>query len=212
MLEKLLEFLAHLKTGAAAGIFVVGATGVLITGTVVNGDVRLHVSPAVAAAASPSPTPRTTGESALCVDAVRARDDALRAVRAEKEKAVTDLETLKEIATSLAKRANKDLPDDTLAEAQRTTALELDRVAADATRAVRQAQDLTPCEDGDPATGLVTDLADLRRRYQVIVDQTKQQLRDILQRAAEVFEKLVREARVKKQEASSGSSGSSSGG
>lgn len=213
MLEKLLEFLAHLKAGAAAGIFVVGATGVLITGTVVNGDVSLRVTPAVAAAASPSPSPaRTTGESALCVDAVRARDDALRAVSSEKDKALTDLKTLKEIAASLAKRANKDLPDETLTAAQRTAALELERVAADAARAIRQVQDLTPCEDGDPTTGLVLDLADLRRRYQVVVEQVQQQLRDVLQRAAEAFEKLVREARAKKVQASSSSGGSSGSG
>lgn len=212
MLERILEFLAHLKGGAAAGIFVVGATGVLITGTVVNGDVRLSVSPALAAAASPSPSPvRTATESALCVEALQARDEALRAVLAEKEKALTDLQTLREIAASLARRANKDLPDETLTAAQRGLALELERVAADAARGIRQVQDLTPCEDGDPATGLVVDLADLRQRYRVVVDQARQQLRGVLQRAAEAFEKLVREAPVKKQKASASGGSHSSG-
>lgn len=212
MLERILEFLAHLKGGAAAGIFVVGATGVLITGTVVNGDVRLSVSPALAAAASPSPSPvRTATESALCVEALQARDEALRAVLAEKEKALTDLQTLREIAASLARRANKDLPDETLTAAQRGLALELERVAADAARGIRQVQDLTPCEDGDPATGLVVDLADLRQRYRVVVDQARQQLRGVLQRAAEAFEKLVRDAPVKKRQVSASGGSHSSG-
>lgn len=212
MLERILEFLAHLKGGAAAGIFVVGATGVLITGTVVNGDVRLTVSPALAAAASPSPSPQhAVTESALCVEAIQARDEALRAVLAEKEKALTDLKTLREIAASLARRANKDLPDETLGTAQRGVALELERIAADAARAVRQVQDLTPCEDGNPATGLVVDLADLRQRYRVVVDQARQQLRGVLQRAAEAFEKLVRDAPVKQKQVSASGGSHSTG-
>ena len=214
MLERLLEFLAHLKVGASAGVFVVGATGVLITGTVMNGDVRLTVHPSVAAAASPSPTPSASPatESAACIEALRARDEALRAVGAEREKALDDLRTLKEIAAGLARTADKDLPDATLEAARREAAAELERVAADAQRAVRQAVDLAPCEDGDPSTGLIVDIADLRQRYRVIVEQTQQQLRSVLQRAAEVFERLVREARTKKQQASSASGGSSGSG
>ena len=217
MLEKLLEFLAHLKGGAAAGIFVVGATGVLITGTVVNGDVRVHVTPAIAAAAAPGPGPATSEddedednkESAACVEAVRVRDQALRAVAAEKEKALTDLQTLKEIASSLARRANKDLPDETLTATQRAIALELERIGTEAARATRQVLDLAPCEDGNPTTGLVVDLADLRQRYRVIVDLTQQQLRSALQRAAEALEKLVRDAPIKPQQQESDASGGS---
>lgn len=212
MLEKLLEFLAHLKAGAAAGVFVVGATGVLITGTVVNGDVRLQVSPAIAAAASPSPTPVPSGESSICVEAVRARDDALRAAAAAKEKALTDLQTLKEIAASLARKANKDLRDETLTAAQREVALEIERVGTAAAREIRQVLDLAPCEDGDPATGLVVDVADLRQRYKVVVDREKLQLQEVLQRAAGIFEKLVREAPAKKPQASSDSGGSDDSG
>lgn len=222
MVEKLLEFLAHLKSGAAVGVFVVGTTGVLITGTVVNGDVRLHVSPAVAVAAVPGNGPTTSDddedededkdkkESAACVEAVRARDDALRAVAVEKEKALKDLHTLREIAASLARKANKDLSDETLATAQRALALDIDRVAADAARAIREFRSLAQCEDGDPATGLVLDLtiAKLRESYQVIVDKAKGDLQVVLQEAAAAFQKLIDAARVKKQQASSASGGS----
>ena len=215
MFERLLDLLTHLKAGASAGVFVVGATGVLITGTVTNGDVRLTVQQPVPAAASPSPTPggSPTVESALCVEALRARDEAARAIATDRERTLGDLRTLKEIAAGLARSANKDLPDATLEAARRELAAEIDRISVDATRAVRQAIDLAPCEDGDPTTGLIVDIADLRQRYRVIVEQTQQQLRGVLQRAAEVFERLVREARAKKQQASSasGASGASSG-
>lgn len=222
MVEKLLEFLAHLKGGAAVGVFVVGATGALITGTVVNGDVRLHVSPAVAEAAVSGNGPTTSDddededededkkERAACVEAVRARDDALRAVAVEKEKAVKDLHSLREIAASLARKANKDLSDETLATAQRALALKIDGIAADAAREIREFRSLAPCEDGDPATGLVLDLtiAQLRERYKVIVEKAKEDLQKVLQDAAAAFQRLIDAAQVKKQQASSASSGS----
>lgn len=224
MVEKLLEFLAHLKGGAAVGVFVVGATGALITGTVVNGDVRLHVSPAVAVAALPGNGPATSDEdedkdedededkkeSAACVEAVRARDDALRAVAVEKEKALKDLHTLREIAASLARGANKELSDETLATAQRALALRIDGIAADAARLIRDVPSLAPCEDGNPATGLVLDLtiAELREKYTVIVDKAKEDLQKVLQDAAAAFQELIAAAGVLKQQASSASGGS----
>lgn len=223
MVEKLLEFLAHLKGGAAVGVFVVGATGALITGTVVNGDVRLHVSPAVAVAAVSGNGPTTSDddedededdkdkkESAACVEAVRARDAALRAVAVEKEKALKDLHTLREIAESLARKANKDLSDETLTTAQRALALKIDGIAADAAREIRELRSLAQCEDGDPATGLVLDLtiAQLRERYKVIVETAKEDLQKVLQDAAADFQRLIDAAQVKKQQASSASSGS----
>jgi hypothetical protein len=51
-----------------------------------------------------------------------------------------------------------------------------DGVQAETDKAIRDAADLRRCEDNDPNTGVVMDVADLRQRLAVVVDRGVEQL------------------------------------
>ncbi len=90
----------------------------------------------------------------------------------------------------------------------------MDAVRSRARDEIRLDTELSPCEDNNPATGVAlsdTAIADLRQRYRVIVDRAVTDLQTILVNAGTLFDRLVREARLKRVEAGSASGGSGSG-
>ena len=203
LFDRIVEIILHLKLGTAAAVLIVGMSGVLITATVVGDEVRIRVF---------APAAAHTTEGAGCDAALAARREALTTLDDEVARARADLRTLRDLAEALAERTDKDLSDETLDAAERDVRAQMDAVRTRARDEIRLAADLSSCEDNDPNTGLALDIADLRQRYRVIVDRAVTDLRAILVSAGEVFDRLVREARMKRVEAGSASgSGSDSG-
>jgi len=206
LFDRLIELVLHLKLGTAAAVLIVGLSGVLITATVVGDEVRIQVFAPAAA--------HQTSEGAGCEAALAARSEALRRLDDELAKARADLRVIRDLAEALAERTNKDLSDETLDAAEQDVRAQMDAVRSRAREEIRLDTNLSACEDNDPATGIVlsdTALADLRQRYRVIVDRAVTDLQTILVNAGELFDRLVREARMKRVEAGSASGGSGSG-
>ena len=202
LFDRLIELVLHLKLGTAAAVLIVGLSGVLITATVVGDEVRIQVF---------APAAAQTTEGASCEAALAARNEALHRLDNELAKARADLRVIRDLAEALADRTNKDLSDETLDAAERDVRAQMEAVRTRAREEIRLAADLSPCEDNDPATGVVVDIADLRARYRVIVDRAITDLQTILVNAGELFDRLVREARMKRVEVGSESGGSGSG-
>jgi len=202
LFDRLIELVLHLKLGTAAAVLIVGLSGVLITATVVGDEVRIQVF---------APAAAQTTEGASCEAALAARNEALHRLDNELAKARADLRVIRDLADALADRTNKDLSDETLDAAERDVRAQMEAVRTRAREEIRLAADLSPCEDNDPATGVVVDIADLRARYRVIVDRAITDLQTILVNAGELFDRLVREARMKRVEVGSESGGSGSG-
>lgn len=206
LFDRLIELFLHLKLGTAAAVLIVGLSGVLITATVVGDEVRIQVFAPAAA--------HQTSEGPGCEAALAARSEALRRLDDEVAKARADLRVIRDLAEALAERTNKDLSDETLDAAEGDVRAQMDAVRSRARDEIRLDTNLSACEDNDPATGIVlsdTALADLRQRYRVIVDRAITDLQTILVNAGELFDRLVREARMKRVEAGSASGGSGSG-
>lgn len=107
------------------------------------------------ATACGSPQPATLGqqsgaESRECQEALRVRTEVLQRI---------DRDHAAAVKAKPAARANAD------------------RIRDDARQQIAAAANLQPCEDGNPATGVAVDIADLRQRLTVVADRTSVQLK-----------------------------------
>lgn len=135
MLEKLLELLLHAKSGAVAAVFVVGATGALVTATVQNGTTTITITqttasptgtatasptatatatPTATATATPTASPEGTGKG--CSDWAHERADAVQTVNNAYAKLHSELmklrkDTDKEAREEIIEEADEDLKD-----------------------------------------------------------------------------------------------------
>lgn len=214
-IEKLLEIFLAARGALAAGILVVGSTGVVITGVMGPGnDVALAVlAPIVSPSPSPTSSPTAaapTAPPAGCAAALAVRSEALKALQDERAKALADLRTIRRTAAALAKAGNRELSEAALDSAERELAAQIEQRLLDAKGALVAAADLTPCESNDPSRGAFFDLADLRERYRVVVERLKKELRDVLVQAGERFDALLKQAKPKQPPARSTSGGSDS--
>lgn len=213
-IEKLLEIFLAARGALAAGILVVGSTGVVITGVMGPGnDVALAVlAPVVTASPSPQPSPTAvapTTAPAGCAAALAVRSEALNALQDERAKALADLRTIRRTAAALAAAGNRELGEAALDSAERDVAALIDQRLLDAKAALAAAADLSSCDSNDPARGAFFDLADLRERYRVVVERLKKELREVLVQAGERFDALLKEAKPKQSPARSTGSGGS---
>lgn len=215
VVEKLLEIFLAARGALAAGILVVGSTGVVITGVMGPGnDIALAVlAPVVSPSPSPQPLPTAavpTTAPAGCAAALTVRTEALQALQEERAKALADLRTIRRTAAALAKAGNRELSEAALDSAERAVAAQIEQRLVDARAALAAAADLGPCESNDPARGAFFDLADLRERYRVVVERLKKELREVLVQAGERFDVLLKEAKPKQPPPPSTGSGGSS--
>ncbi len=120
MFEKLLALILHAKSGVVAAVLVAGTTTLVVTGTVTPENINLTLTPT--ATTSPTTSPSSTPNSSpllvinlspkasekvkhaekpqSCADAAHLRNDALKDVKAARDKARHDLDTLKALAKS----------------------------------------------------------------------------------------------------------------
>ena len=131
LLEKLFELLLHAKGGAISAIFVLGATGALVTATTQNGVTTItitqaspspSVSPATTASPAPNAAPSASAPLALnplsssptlsgsaspspCAEAAHDRNDAVRLVNRTSSQLHVQLEHLRRDARTDAARS-----------------------------------------------------------------------------------------------------------
>lgn len=214
VIEKLLEILLTARGSLAAGILVVGSTGVVITGVVGPGnDIALAVLAPVASA-SPSPRPSPTQAApttppAGCAAALAVRSETLQALQEERVRALGDLRTIRRTAAELASAGRRDLGERALESAERELAAQVEQKLDGAKAALRDLADLTPCESNDPGQGAYFDLADLRERYRLVVEQLRRELRGLLVQAGQRFDALLKDAKPVPPPAPSSASGGS---
>ncbi len=161
MFEKLLALILHAKSGLVAGVLVVGTTTLLVTGTVTPNHVDLTLTP-VTASASPSgslSSPATSSPAVAspkasekakaaekpqsCADAAHARNDAIKDVKAARDKARHDLDTLKSQAKS------KNLKSDQFEKYLETAKKTVDEARETAQKAIQELVSFKHDEDED---------------------------------------------------------------
>ncbi len=169
-----------------AALIVLGTTGFVVTGTVdKEGDtVELTVR---------------SLEDKTCVDALIAQTETLLMLDVLAADATGQLRRLRDRAREQADDAHKVI-DETALRAQ--LALSSDRIREELAAARKLAldeADLSKCQDGDPKTGIVLDVADLRVRYDRILRDFGTKLNGVLSEAQVVFDNLVATAQPKAQ-------------
>ncbi len=185
---------AHLLTAAKipliATLLVVGTTGFTVTGQVQadeEGSRRfdLIVAPL---------------ENKTCVDALIAQTSALLEVDVLAGDAQDQLRRMRDRAFSAADDQHKVL-DGTAARAQveTTSGAITQDLAATRARILAEA-DLGNCQDRNPDTGVVLDVADLRARYDKIVRDFGARLNGLLDQAQTAFDALVASAQPKPEQ------------
>jgi hypothetical protein len=175
------------KIPLIATLLVLGTTGFVVTGTI-QGDeedgrtVNLTIRPL---------------ETKTCVDALIAQTEALLEVDMLAADANGQLRHMRDRARESADEQNKII-DETALRAQVETSSNrmLDELSA-ARKQILDAADLSKCQDGDPATSVTLDVADLRNTYDRIVRDFGTKLNAILDEAQQAFDVLVANAQPK---------------
>ena len=185
------------KIPLIATLLVLGTTGFVVTGTI-QGDedddrkVNLIIHPL---------------ESKTCVDALIAQTEALLEVDMLAADAKAQLRHMRDRARESADEQNKIIDDVALrAQVQTSSDRIFDELSA-ARKQILDAADLSKCQDGNPATGVTLDIADLRNTYDRIVRDFGTKLNAILDEAQQAFDVLVANAQPKppKQNSKQGS-------
>lgn len=162
MFEKLLALLVHGKAAAAAGVLVVGTSGLLVTGTIGGQDVNLTLTP-VSQEVTTEQTTTNTQSSPLVSETQPTNEDGT--VGAEPEKGCSNDAHARNLAQATVKLA-WDLARDELetlgaeaiadgavkkdvAKVLRDAKKDLDGIRKDGQGAVHEAADLGNCKDDD---------------------------------------------------------------
>ena len=186
------------KIPLIATLLVLGSTGFIVTGTISGDDdgrtVHLTVQPL---------------ESRKCIDALIAQTETMLQLDALAADATEQLHEMRERARDQADDQNKLLDAAALfARFNSSSALIREALAA-ARQDVLKAADLGKCQDGDPATTVDLDIADLRAKYDQIVRDFGLKLNGVLTDAQRAFDVLVATAPQKPPRAQKGSASSS---
>ena len=174
------------KIPLIATLLVLGTTGFVVTGTI-EGDeddrtVNLTIHPL---------------ETKTCVDALIAQTEALLEVDMLAADANAELRHMRDRARENADEQNKIIDETALrAQVQTSSNRMLDELSA-ARKQILDAADLSKCQDGNPATGVTLDVADLRNTYDRIVRDFGRKLNAILDEAQQAFDVLVANAQPK---------------
>jgi hypothetical protein len=174
MFEKLLALLLHAKGSVVAGLFVVGTTGILVSGTINGENVNLTIQPLTSPTATASatatatatpllshgtPTPVAASATATpvngdCEKNSHARNDALKALQAAWEKSRQDLALLQMVAREKGKG---DQAEKALSAAKKA----IDSIRRDAAKKIQAAAHLDKsCAKSDDDTDVEVDELD----------------------------------------------------
>lgn len=197
----LLSLVAHLKAAAVLWIVVIGGAGLILVGA---------IAPAPAGA-RPAEHPSVEAHSPNGCDEARAvRDATLARLEFDYRQALADVRSLREAAARDAATQNKLLTSDTLDGIERAARAELTARWEVARAEIAAVADLHGCDGDDEDEGQIFDIADLRNRYNLIVDRALGDFKRIVRGAADRFDAAVRAAPVRVPPR--GSQGSSSQG
>lgn len=180
LIEKLI-LLLHGK-GLLAVLLALSTGGLVVTGTIDGKKVDLTVK---------------SLESAACVAAVLARAEATLEIEERFADAKDVLRRLRDEARERAEDQDKRIDERALAREHERALGELKAARDEALRRLDAVAGLGPCEDADPDTGVVLDLARLKQEYAAIVHDAKTKLQAALDRAQAAFDRLVETAKPK---------------
>jgi hypothetical protein len=192
MFEKLIFLLLKAKVAGFAGLqapliaalVVLSMTGFVVTGTISHGEdgedeVNLIVKPL---------------ETRTCVEALIAQTETLSELEALAADSTQQLRRLRERARAQAEEQRKMLDEAPLRVQFDTSSSAIRDELSRARQPVYGAVDLGKCQDGDPNTTIVLDIAGLGRTYDGIVRDFGKTLNDFLDGAQDAFDQFVAKA------------------
>lgn len=180
ILEKFLVVLN--AKGLLAALLALTTTGFVISGEVDGKKVELTLRSA---------------ESKGCVLALLARAEAAFEVE---ELWLDSRETLRRLrgdARDRAEEQNKRIDEIALQREYQAALAKLSAAKDEALLRLLGAANLAPCEDGDPDTGVLIDLARLKQEYAGIVHDARTKMGAALNEAQAAFDRLVAMAKPK---------------
>ena len=197
----LVALLGQLKLAAVGWIVVIGGAGIILIGTVAP----VPASPAAHPVAQP-----VAREANGCSEARAVRDAAFARLEHDYRQALADLRALRDGTARDAAAQNKVLSEETLDGIEQAAQAEL-AARAEAARAELVAiADLHKCDGDDADSGQIFDIADLRNRYNAIVDRALADFKRTVRGAADRLAAALAAAPVRVPQR--GSQGSSSQG
>lgn len=192
------EVFGHLRVRAFRWIAVFGALALILFGA---------IAPAAASSRSvgsggrgPAPVAQAH-EANGCTAAKGARDAALARLEVDYEQALADLRAAREATARDAVAANKDLSSDALETIERAARAELAARVAAARAEIAAVADLRQCDGDDNDHGQVFDIADLRNKYNAIVDRALVDFKRTVRSAADRLAVALRDAPVRAPQA-----------
>lgn len=184
----LLNLLGHLKMAAIGWIVVIGGAGIVLVGA---------VAPAPSVNGAHPDSRSAAHEANGCGEARAVRDAAFARLEHDYRQALADLHALREQTARDAAAQNKALSEETLDGIEQAARAEL-AARADAARAeLASVADLHGCDSEDEDAGQVFDIADLRNRYNVIVDRALADFKRIVRSAADRLDAALAAAPVR---------------
>jgi hypothetical protein len=203
MFDKLIFLLLKAKVAGFAGLqgpliatlVVLSMTGFVVTGTISHGEdgedeVNLIVK---------------SFETKTCVDALIAQTQTLSELEALAADSTRQLRHLRERAREQAEDQRKMLDEAALRVQFDTSSSAIRDELSRARQLVYGAADLGKCQDGDPNTTVVLDIAGLGRTYDGIVRDFGKKLNDFLDGAPDAFDQIAANASQKPAPKPSGS-------
>lgn len=195
-----LEVFSRLRAHAFRWIAVFGALALILFGA---------IAPAAASSRSVGSGGQGSGpvaqahEANGCTAAKGARAAALARLKVDYEQALADLRAAREATARDAVAANKDLSADALEMIERAARAELAARVVAARAEIAAVADLRQCDGDDSDHGQVFDIADLRNKYNAIVDRALADFKRTVRSAADRLAIALRDAPVRAPQASS---------
>ena len=190
----------HLRANGVRWIAVIGALALILFGAIAPAAASSR--PVGSGGRNPAPVAQAHQANG-CTEARAARDAALARLQVDYEQALADLRSLRDATARDAAAQNKDLSAETLDTIEEAARAELAARARAARSEIAAVADLHDCDGGDDDHGQIFDIADLRNRYNAIVDRALVDFKRTVAAAADRLAIALRDAPVRVPQASS---------
>lgn len=196
----------HLRANAVRWIAVSGALALILFGAIAPAAASSR--PVGSGGRNPAPVAQAhqvhqVHQANGCTEARAARDAALARLQVDYEQALADLRSLRDATARDAAQQNKDLSAETLDAIEQAARAELTARVRAARSEIAAVADLHDCDGDDEDHGQIFDIADLRNRYNAIVDRALADFKRTVAAAAARLAIALRDAPVRVPQASS---------
>lgn len=190
----------HLRAAAVRWVAVIGALALILFGAIAPAAASSRA--AGSGAQDPAPVAQVHQANG-CTEARAARDAALARLQVDYRQALADLRSLRDATARDAAQQNKDLSAETLDAIEQAARAELTARVSAARSEIAAVADLHECDGDDADHGQIFDIADLRNRYNAIVDRAFADFKRTVAAAADRLAVALRDAPVRVPQASS---------